>query len=176
MIYMNDRSTDGFSRHCYRRLRGLSPIRASCPQFRLPWSRWITFSRVPAPFSLQSHISTCAASAVSRILMLQGRAERRGFVSSLGLTFARRISTSRVSSLSAFHPLLTTVSSFSLLFALPENLLPTSRNDWLDFVCTDTFLIAGFARGLSRCMSADGPFCSCSAYLARLTVFCAPGD
>ncbi|KYN40761.1 hypothetical protein ALC56_04801 [Trachymyrmex septentrionalis] len=36
MIYMNDRSTDGFSRHRYRRLRGLSPIRASCPQFRLP--------------------------------------------------------------------------------------------------------------------------------------------
>ncbi|KYN15735.1 hypothetical protein ALC57_12032 [Trachymyrmex cornetzi] len=33
---MNDRSTDGFSRHRYRRLRGLSPIRASCPQFRLP--------------------------------------------------------------------------------------------------------------------------------------------
>ncbi|KYQ52148.1 Immediate early response 3-interacting protein 1 [Trachymyrmex zeteki] len=33
---MNDRSTDGFSRHRYRRLRGLSPIRASCPRFRFP--------------------------------------------------------------------------------------------------------------------------------------------
>ena len=134
----------------------------------------ITFSRVPAPFSLQSHISTCAASAVSRILMLQDLAERRGSVSSLGLTFAQRNSVSRVSPLSAFHPLLTNVSSFSLLFALPRNFLPTSRNDWLDFVCTNTFLIAGFARGLSRCTSADGPFCGCSAYLARLTVLCAP--
>ncbi|EGI62330.1 hypothetical protein G5I_09326 [Acromyrmex echinatior] len=28
---MNDRSTDGFSHHRYRRLRGLSPIHASCP-------------------------------------------------------------------------------------------------------------------------------------------------
>lgn len=138
----------------------------------------ITFPRASqSPLFPETRLDVCRIRGFSDINVAGSRGTKGALVvSSPGLTFARRNSASLVPLLSraASHPLFTTASpSFSLSFAPPRNFLPNSRDDWLDFASTSIIsYLPGFAKVLSRCTSAEGPLCSCSAYLAWSSVLC----
>jgi len=149
-----------FMRRRYQ-LRGLSSIRCIHDFDFLDLNRSDNISEDLSPLSLPSHVSTCAASAVSRILILQDRAERRGLVMSSptsSLTFARRNFASR-----ALSSLARRFSSFSrgnitvfpLVRAAEE--LPSEQSRRLTRPRSYRHVsYLQFCQGLSRRMLAEG--------------------
>lgn len=113
-----------FTRRRYRRLRGLSPIRRvhDFDFLDLDGS-----ANIPEGFpSRESRPDdSCAASAVSRILMLQGRAKRSSSCRAWAwLSLAETPFLVPLLSRAASLPLLAATSPFSLSFAPPWNFLP----------------------------------------------------